>query len=171
MSDALPAPPAIGGISPFPHPSGPGVPNKDCMLNLDPSKLLVIAVVGIVLLGPDRLPQVARHVGEAWRTFNEYRHRMEREVRSSMPDLPSTAEIARLARSPSALLNRLSAMSPDLEGSESAPPSPPPTVAGQRTEPASSVAPQAARSLTRPVVTRPHSSALDPHLPGDPGLN
>ncbi len=81
------------------------------MLNLDPAKLLVIAVVAIILLGPDRLPQVARQVGAAWRSFNEFRHRMESEVRNTMPDLPSTSEIARLARSPSALLNHLSSMS------------------------------------------------------------
>ncbi len=85
------------------------------MFNLDPGKLLVIAVVAIILLGPDRLPQVARQVGGAWRSFNEFRHRMESEVRSSMPDLPPTSEIARLARSPSALLNHLSNMSPDDE--------------------------------------------------------
>jgi Sec-independent protein translocase protein TatA len=83
------------------------------MFNLDPGKLLVIAVVAIILLGPDRLPQVARQIGAAWRSFNEFRHRMESEVRSSMPDLPPTSEIARLARSPSALLNHLSNMSED----------------------------------------------------------
>jgi Sec-independent protein translocase protein TatA len=85
------------------------------MFNLDPGKLLVIAVVAIILLGPDRLPQVARQVGGAWRSFNEFRHRMESEVRSTMPDLPPTSEIARLARSPSALLNHLSNMSPEDE--------------------------------------------------------
>jgi TatA/E family protein of Tat protein translocase len=85
------------------------------MFNLDPGKLLVIAVVAIILLGPDRLPQVARQVGAAWRSFNEFRHRMESEVRSSMPDLPPTSEIARLARSPSALLNHLSTLSPEDE--------------------------------------------------------
>ncbi len=83
------------------------------MLNLDPSKLLIIAVVAVILLGPDKLPQVARQVGAAWRSFNEFRHRMENEVRTSIPDLPSSAEIARLARSPSALLNHLSTLSPD----------------------------------------------------------
>ena len=83
------------------------------MLNLDPGKLLVIGVVAIILLGPDRLPQVARQLGGAWRSFNEFRHRMESEVRNTMPDLPPTSEIARLARSPSALLNHLSNMSPD----------------------------------------------------------
>ena len=83
------------------------------MLNLDPSKLLIIAVVAVILLGPDKLPQVARQVGAAWRSFNEFRHRMENEVRNSIPDLPSSADIARLARSPSALLNHLSNMAPD----------------------------------------------------------
>ena len=83
------------------------------MFNLDPGKLLVIAVVAIILLGPDRLPQVARQVGGAWKSFNEFRHRVESEVRNTVPDLPPTSEIARLARSPSALLNHLSTMSSD----------------------------------------------------------
>jgi sec-independent protein translocase protein TatB len=78
------------------------------MFNLDPGKLIVIAVVAIILLGPDKLPQFARQIGGAWRTFNDFRHRMESEVRSTMPDLPPTSEIARLARSPSALLSHLS---------------------------------------------------------------
>ncbi len=30
------------------------------MLNLDPSKVLVIAVVTLIVLGPDKLPQYAR---------------------------------------------------------------------------------------------------------------
>src|SRR5580692_2131356 len=85
------------------------------MLNLDPGKLLVIGVVAIILLGPDRLPQVARQLGGAWRSFNEFRHRMESEVRNTMPDLPPTSEIARLARSPSALLNHLSNMAEEDE--------------------------------------------------------
>jgi sec-independent protein translocase protein TatB len=85
------------------------------MFNLDPGKLIVIGVVAIILLGPDKLPQFARQVGGAWRSFNEFRHRMESEVRNNMPDLPPTSEIARLARSPSALLNHLSSMSDEEE--------------------------------------------------------
>ncbi len=81
------------------------------MFNLDPAKLLIIAVVAVILLGPDKLPQVARQLGAAWRSLNEFRHKMEAEVRGSIPDLPSTAEIAHFARSPTALLNRLSTMS------------------------------------------------------------
>jgi len=70
------------------------------MFNLDPGKLIVIAVVAIILLGPDKLPQVARQVGAAWRSFGEFRHRMESEVRSTLPDLPSTSEIARAIAEP-----------------------------------------------------------------------
>ena len=78
------------------------------MFDLDPSKLLVIAVVMIIVLGPERLPHFARQVGGAWRSFSEFRQRMESEVRHSLPDLPSTTELANYARSPSALLDRLS---------------------------------------------------------------
>jgi len=85
------------------------------MFNLDPAKLLVIAIVGIILLGPDKLPNVAKQAGAAWRSFNEFRHRMESEVRNTVPDLPPTSEIARLARSPSALLHHLSTLSSDDE--------------------------------------------------------
>jgi Sec-independent protein translocase protein TatA len=85
------------------------------MFNLDPAKLLVIGIVAIILLGPDKLPKVAKQAGAAWRSFNEFRHRMESEVRNTVPDLPPTSEIARLARSPSALLHHLSTMSDDDE--------------------------------------------------------
>jgi sec-independent protein translocase protein TatB len=80
------------------------------MFNLDPGKLLIIGVVAMVLLGPDKLPQVARQVGNAWKTFAEFRQRMEAEVRGSIPDLPSSKDLHRLTRSPTALLNHLSKM-------------------------------------------------------------
>jgi Sec-independent protein translocase protein TatA len=136
------------------------------MLNLDPAKLLVIAVVAIILLGPDRLPQLARQVGGYWRSFNDYRHRMESQMRESMPDLPSTAEITRLARSPSALLDHLSTMGSDSD-KEAAPlvpravdPSPASTEVHSETRPA-----------PRPTATRPETTTPGPALPGDPGLN
>lgn len=163
------------------------------MFNLDPGKLLVIAVVAIILLGPDRLPQVARQIGGAWKSFNEFRHRVESEVRSTVPDLPPTSEIARLARSPSALLHHLSTMSeqdqsaaaeaaaawePDLElPDDERPGADPPTVrpdtgtsVGATTSPAeasSDPAPQgppaAATHQVPPVV--------GPAVLGDPTLN
>jgi sec-independent protein translocase protein TatB len=130
------------------------------MFNLDPGKLLVIAVIAIILLGPDRLPQVARQLGGAWRSFNDFRHRMETEVRSSMPDLPPTSEIARLARSPSALLNHLSTMSSDPET-----PGEPPDGSFQPSTPPAAPTPM---TVDRPV---PSTGAPEIIVPGDPTLN
>jgi sec-independent protein translocase protein TatB len=144
------------------------------MLNLDPGKLLVIAVVAIILLGPDRLPQVARQVGGAWRSFNEFRHRMETEVRSSMPDLPATSEIARLARSPSALLNHLSSMSSDEEppteaadGTFQPPVLPDAAANGSVAAGADDPAPEAPPPIREDRVTGPPEVIV----PGDPTLN
>jgi len=143
------------------------------MFNLDPGKLLVIAVVAIILLGPDRLPQVARQVGGAWRSFNEFRHRMESEVRNTMPDLPPTSEIARLARSPSALLNHLSNMSSDEEpdGTFQPPAATEPPAEIPVTPPAASAAPPPAPAPVRadgPPTSPPASGVV---VPGDPSLN
>ncbi len=152
------------------------------MFNLDPGKLLVIAVVAIILLGPDRLPQVARQVGGAWRSFNEFRHRMESEVRNTMPDLPATSEIARLARSPSALLNHLSNMSSDEEPDGSFQPPAPEDVNGTNGADASVIDPDPAAAepdvgaepQAEPIradlpVRNPQPSGIV--VPGDPTLN
>ena len=157
------------------------------MFNLDPGKLLVIAVVAIILLGPDKLPQVARQAGNAWRSFNEFRHRMESEVRNTIPDLPPTSEIARLARSPSALLNHLSAMSSDDEqGSESASPPTggtdevpdgsfqPPGLDGRSAAaapgPSEAVPPSPPPTAAPPPAPRP-AHPTEAIAPGDPTLN
>jgi sec-independent protein translocase protein TatB len=129
------------------------------VLNLDPAKLLLIAVVAVILLGPERLPQVARQVGAAWRTFNDFRHRIETDVRSAVPDLPSSHDISRLARSPTALLNHLSTMSPD--GEETTAPSANPTEPGSSDmETPSPPAPAAAPEAPCPV----EFVVSDPHL-------
>jgi sec-independent protein translocase protein TatB len=136
------------------------------MLNLDPAKLLIIAVVAIILLGPDRLPQLARQVGGYWRTFNDYRHRMESQVRESMPDLPSTSEITRLARSPSALLDHLSTMGSD--GEKEAAPLLPKAVDPSPPEPEAHAV---VRPAPRPPATPVATASPEPAPPGDPGLN
>jgi sec-independent protein translocase protein TatB len=142
------------------------------VLNLDPSKLLIIAVVAVILLGPDKLPQVARQVGSAWRSFGEFRHRMESEVRSSIPDLPSSADIARLARSPSALLDHLSRIdetSVDPAGDES-----PLSAPATTSTPSSSPSPPVPPMPTTPTQTPPSPpppGASPGASPGDPNLN
>lgn len=77
------------------------------MLSLSPLKMVVVILVALVLVGPDKLPGLARQIGGAWKAFRSVSSKLEDEVRSSMPDLPSSGDIARFARSPVALLDSL----------------------------------------------------------------
>jgi TatA/E family protein of Tat protein translocase len=74
---------------------------------LSPAKLLVILVVALVVLGPDKLPKVARQIGGLWGDFRRLRDRLESEVRGTFPDLPSTDKISQAVRSPLSLLDTL----------------------------------------------------------------
>jgi Sec-independent protein translocase protein TatA len=68
---------------------------------------MVIAAVVMLLMGPDKLPDVAHKLGASWRAIKSLQERVEAEVREAIPDLPSTGDIARIARSPVNLLNQL----------------------------------------------------------------
>jgi TatA/E family protein of Tat protein translocase len=74
---------------------------------LSPAKLLVILVVALVVLGPEKLPKVAKQVGQAWGDLRRLREKLESEVRGSFPDLPSTETITQAVRSPLSLLDSL----------------------------------------------------------------
>src|SRR5580704_12935533 len=75
---------------------------------LSPVKIMVIVAVVLLLLGPDKLPEVAHRLGSSWRALKRLQERVETEVRDAIPDLPSTGDIARIVRSPINLLNQLS---------------------------------------------------------------
>ena len=77
------------------------------MLSLSPAKLLVILVVALIVLGPDKLPQMARQLGALWHDLRRWRERVEREVRGTFPNLPPTHEVAQAVRSPLSFLDRL----------------------------------------------------------------
>ncbi len=68
---------------------------------------MVIVAVVLLLLGPDKLPDVAHKLGSSWRALKRIQERVESEVREAIPDLPSSGDIARIARSPVNLLNQL----------------------------------------------------------------
>jgi TatA/E family protein of Tat protein translocase len=74
---------------------------------LSPAKLLVILVVALIVLGPDKLPKVARQIGSLWGDFRLFRERLESEVRGTFPDLPSTETITQAVRSPLSLPRHL----------------------------------------------------------------
>ena len=77
------------------------------MFGINPIKIMVIVAVVLLLLGPDKLPEVAHKLGSTWRAMKRLQERVETEVRDALPDLPSSGDIARMARSPINLLNQL----------------------------------------------------------------
>ncbi|HXQ60832.1 MAG TPA: twin-arginine translocase TatA/TatE family subunit [Acidimicrobiales bacterium] len=77
------------------------------MLSLSPVKLLVVLVIALIVLGPEKLPQVARQLGAAWGDLRRFRTRLESDVRGAFPDLPPAHEVAQAVRSPLAFLDRL----------------------------------------------------------------
>ena len=77
------------------------------MLSLSPAKILVVVVVALIVLGPDKLPGVARQLGQAWGDLRRFRARLESDVRGAFPDLPPAHEVAQAVRSPLAFLDRL----------------------------------------------------------------
>jgi sec-independent protein translocase protein TatB len=104
------------------------------MFSLSPIKLVLIVAIALIVLGPDKLPEVARQVGSFWHSLKSWQSRIENEVRDVVPDLPSTADIARVVRSPVHLLNQLADKVAPVEDEEPLPagtlaPDEPPTAA------------------------------------------
>jgi len=95
-----------------------------CVLDLSPTKLLIIFVVVVVILGPKRLPEVARQLGAGWRKVRDLHARLDSEIRQAVPDLPSSQDIVRFARSPVTLLNQLADVHGEPPSPNGEPPSP-----------------------------------------------
>ena len=151
---------------------------------LSPAKLLVILVVALIVLGPDKLPKVARQVGGLWGDFKRFREKLEADVRGSFPDLPSTETITQAVRSPISFLDSLAEThaadsgTNEADGVVEAPPPEGDVVvpAGDGNRPAGTVRATDGPSLPA-VDLRPRDGVVhgirDAHVvvPDDPGLN
>jgi len=126
---------------------------------LSPVKIMVIVAVVLLLMGPDKLPEVAHRLGSSWRALKRLQDRVESEVRDVIPDLPSTGDLARIVRSPINLLNQLSDQVDAKEAAEVRKNAPPPAP--------ETVVPPLITPPSRPVAARTESSPLPP----DPSLN
>jgi Sec-independent protein translocase protein TatA len=123
-----------------------------------------MVIVGVVMLmmGPDKLPEVAHKLGATWRAIKNLQEKVEAEVREAIPDLPSTGDIARIARSPVNLLNQLADRfdakeAADAKSAESA------SDTAEEESPALSTSPR--------LPTPPSTRADEATLPPDPSLN
>jgi TatA/E family protein of Tat protein translocase len=150
---------------------------------LSPAKILVILVVALLVLGPDKLPKMAKQIGGLWGDFRKFRQRFESDVRGSFPDLPSTEKIAQAVRSPISFLDDLadthggngssvpangSAATEARTGAEQGDPEP--------VQPARPSEPEEPRIVPRSVIADPGTIVHQVRstggvVPDDPGLN
>ena len=74
------------------------------MFDIGPGELLLVAIIGLLVLGPQRLPKVAaeigKWVGRARRTASQLRRQLEREIELSELETPPRAPPPPQAPSP-----------------------------------------------------------------------
>jgi sec-independent protein translocase protein TatB len=131
------------------------------MLGLTPAKLLIVFIVIVVVLGPHRLPEVARQLGRSWQRLRELHQRVDQELHRNVPNLPSSQDLARMARSPVTLLNELAAM-PSADPAAARPDAP-------RPDPGAPAAPARPSPSASPSPSAPSALPLQPS--DDPGMN
>jgi len=128
---------------------------------LSPVKIMIIVAVVLLLLGPDKLPDVAHKLGSSWRALKRLQERVETEVREVIPDLPSANDIARIARSPVNMLNQLADRVDQKEATEAA-------KVSADAAPAPANEPIIVPDVVPPPIPKPRTDIL---LPPDPSLN
>lgn len=134
------------------------------MLFLSPAKLLIILVIALVVLGPDKLPKMAKQIGSLWGDFRRFREKLESEVRGNLPDLPSTDTITQAVRSPLSFLDRLAdAHSGENDTASVLSAADPPQMHGNALEPSSG-----AHRPTRTVEPQVRPTPLSEALGADP---
>jgi sec-independent protein translocase protein TatB len=75
------------------------------MFGVDFSEILVIMVVALIVLGPERLPKVARTMGEWWGRMQRYINRIKMDVTTSM-ELDELRELERKIKAEADALER-----------------------------------------------------------------
>ena len=56
-------------------------------------KILIIVVAALILIGPEKLPEIARTIGKAIRMFNAAKEDMERTIKEDMFAGEETAKV------------------------------------------------------------------------------
>jgi Sec-independent protein translocase protein TatA len=71
------------------------------VLDITPLKILVILVVALVALGPERLPRLAYQAARAWGDLQRFRNHLGSEVRDTVLGESSTRPTQTTASDPS----------------------------------------------------------------------
>jgi sec-independent protein translocase protein TatB len=75
------------------------------MFGVDFSEIMVIMIVALIVIGPERLPKVARTMGEWWGRLQRYINRIKQDVTTSM-ELEELRELERKIKAEADALER-----------------------------------------------------------------
>ncbi len=117
------------------------------MFNVSGPEILIILVVALIVLGPDKLPDAARKIGGVMREVRRISSGFQDEVRDALSDVdvpPSRPTPMRVTPTPVDPIPSIDA-TPTLSGDGAAPPGQATTTAGSqgRPEPGAGVVPEA----------------------------
>ena len=75
------------------------------MFGVDFSEIMLIMIVALIVIGPERLPKVARTMGEWWGRLQRYINRIKADVTTSM-ELEELRELERKIKAEADALER-----------------------------------------------------------------
>ncbi|MBI5891574.1 MAG: twin-arginine translocase subunit TatB [Nitrosomonadales bacterium] len=75
------------------------------MFGVDFSEIMVIMVVALIVIGPERLPKVARTMGQWWGRMQRYVNRIKMDVTTSM-ELEELRDLERKVKAEAQALER-----------------------------------------------------------------
>ncbi len=61
------------------------------MGNLDPTKIAIVLIVALVVLGPDKLPGFTKQIGAWWGEFQRVRARLQAEINGAVNQINDVA--------------------------------------------------------------------------------
>jgi sec-independent protein translocase protein TatA len=99
------------------------------MLNIGPQELLVILVIALIVVGPQRLPALGRSIGRGLRELRKAQDEVKRTIQVNLDDEPPNGSSGAPAPRPGAATGSAAerATDPKPAASESAPPEATPT--------------------------------------------
>lgn len=95
------------------------------MFNLSGSELVFIAILGLIVLGPEKLPSAMRRAGKVYREIRNITSNLQREVNKVMEE--PIREVRKLVDEPVAELKKIVNDEPVLDKPVANKPVPPPT--------------------------------------------
>lgn len=62
------------------------------MLNLGPQELLIVLLIALIVVGPQRLPEISRQIGRGLREFRKVQDEVRGMVKLDLDDKPARAK-------------------------------------------------------------------------------